>query len=221
MRGAASDTWRELCGRGEVACGPAFRYRGRDGLPTRRCRGRDGPPARRKPRGRDGPPARGASLLPSRSRLAFERAGIPRSWQKTTLVCCSNGLIRPCAPPSVPALTVLPGRRDGQKSAFRMAPRAMADYRRFLPREADFDAEPPMKRIGVRRPSSRSACRRAGCRHHGGGLTGTVATVVRRRKADFGASCARRWWVFPVVSGFPARAARPEPHQAPQASAGG
>ena len=166
-----------------------------------------------------------ASLLPWRSRLALgwplACAGIPRSWQKTTLVCCLKGPIRPCAPTSVPALSVLPGRRDSEKSGFRMAPRAMADYRRFLPREADFDAEPPMKRIGVRRPSSRSACRRAGCRHHGGGLTGTVATVVRRRKADFGASCARRWWVFPVVSGFPARAARPEPHQAPQASAGG
>ena len=57
----------------------------------------------------------------------LERAGTPRSWQKTTLVCCSNGPIRPCAPPSVSAFSVLPGQRDVEKSGFRMAPRAMAD----------------------------------------------------------------------------------------------
>ena len=167
----------------------------------------------------------GAPLPPWRPRLGLgwplARAGTPRSWQKTTIICCSKGPIRPCAPPSVLAFSVLPGRRGGGKSGFRMAPRAMADYRQNLPREADSAAEPPMTRIGVRRPSSRSACRRAGCRHHGGGLTGTAATVVRRRKADFGASCAKRWGVFPVVSGFPARAAGPEPHQAPQAGGAG
>ena len=70
---------------------------------------------------------RAVHVCPWRPRLALECAGIPRSWQKTTLVCCSKGPIRPCAPPSFSAFSVLPGHRDGEKSGFRMAPCEMAD----------------------------------------------------------------------------------------------
>ncbi len=103
---------------GRAACGPAPRCHGR----SRLCAG--------------------APLPPWRPRLGLgwplACATAPRSWRKTTIICCSKGQIRPCAPPSVSALSVLPGRRDGGKSGFRMPPRAKADYRHFLPREGNF-----------------------------------------------------------------------------------
>ena len=121
------------------------------------------PDARREPCERDGPSADGAGshagrrpaatdgtdhlcagapLLSWRPRLGLgwplACAGTPRSWRKTTIICCSKGPIRPCTPPSVPAFSVLPVHHDDGKSAFRMAPHEMADYRHFLPREGNF-----------------------------------------------------------------------------------